>query len=39
MIEYHLNLEAKELFDDEIGLDESYFGSIRKVHHLISLKY
>lgn len=30
MIEYHLDLEAKELFDGEIELDESYFGSIRK---------
>ena len=29
MIEYHLNLEAKELFDGEIELDESYFGGIR----------
>ncbi|HDL1205338.1 IS1595 family transposase [Pasteurella multocida] len=30
VIEYHLNLEAKELFDGEIELDESYFGGIRK---------
>ncbi len=30
MIEYNLNLEAKELFDGEIELDESYFGDIRK---------
>lgn len=30
MIEYHLNLKAKELFDGEIELDESYFGGIRK---------
>ena len=30
VIEYHLNLEACELFDDEVELDESYFGSIRK---------
>lgn len=30
MIEYHLDLEAKELFDGEIELDESYFGSILK---------
>lgn len=30
MIEYHLNLEAKELFDGEIELDESYFGDICK---------
>lgn len=30
MIEYHLNLEAKELFDGEIELDESYFSGIRK---------
>ena len=30
MIEYHLAQEAKELFDDEIELDESYFGGIRK---------
>ncbi|OAV33309.1 hypothetical protein AO365_1868 [Moraxella catarrhalis] len=39
MIEYHLDLdldldlEAKELFDGEIELDESYFGSIRKGKH------
>ncbi|STY87011.1 Transposase and inactivated derivatives [Moraxella ovis] len=30
MIECHLNLKAKELFDGEIELDESYFGGIRK---------
>ncbi|UTO04454.1 IS1595 family transposase [Moraxella sp. FZLJ2107] len=30
VIEYHLNLEAKELFDGEIELDESYFGGIHK---------
>lgn len=30
VIEYHLNLKAKELFDGEIELDESYFGGIRK---------
>ena len=30
MIEYHLAQEAKELFDGEIELDESYFGGIRK---------
>lgn len=30
MIEYRLDLEAKELFDGEIELDESYFGSILK---------
>ena len=30
VIEYHLNLEAKELFDGEIKLDESYFGGIGK---------
>lgn len=30
VIEYNLNLEAKELFDGEIELDESYFGGIRK---------
>lgn len=30
VIEYHLDLEAKELFDGEIELDESYFGSILK---------
>lgn len=30
MIEYHLNLEAKELFDGEIDLDESYFSDICK---------
>ena len=33
VIEYHLNLEAKELFDGEIELDESYFGGIRKGKH------
>ena len=30
MIEYHFAQEAKELFDGEIELDESYFGGIRK---------
>ena len=30
VIEYHLAQEAKELFDGEIELDESYFGGIRK---------
>lgn len=30
VIECHLNLEAKELFDGEIELDESYFGGTRK---------
>ncbi len=30
VIEYHLNLEACELFDGEVELDESYFGGIRK---------
>ena len=29
VIEYHLAQEAKELFDGEIELDESYFGGIR----------
>ncbi|STZ14195.1 Transposase and inactivated derivatives [Moraxella caviae] len=30
VIEYHLVLEANNLFDGEIELDESYFGGIRK---------
>ncbi len=30
VIDYHLSLEAKELFDGEIELDESYFGGKRK---------
>ncbi|OOR92706.1 DDE transposase [Moraxella caviae] len=30
VIEYHLALEASQLFDGEIELDESYFGGIRK---------
>ena len=30
VIEYHLALEAKELFDGEVELDESYFGGRRK---------
>lgn len=30
VIEYYLAQEAKELFDGEIELDESYFGGIRK---------
>lgn len=30
VIEYHLNLEACELFDGEVEVDESYFGGIRK---------
>ena len=30
VIEYHFAQEAKELFDGEIELDESYFGGIRK---------
>ena len=30
VIEYNLSLEAHEIFDGEIELDESYFGSIRK---------
>lgn len=29
LIEYHLAQEAKELFDGEIELDESYFGGVR----------
>ncbi|OAV07472.1 hypothetical protein AO373_0445 [Moraxella catarrhalis] len=37
MIEYHLDLEAKELFDGEIELDESYFGSIRKGKRVVEL--
>lgn len=30
VIDYHLSLKAKELFDGEIELDESYFGGKRK---------
>ncbi len=30
VIDYHLSLEAKELFDGEIELDESYFGGRQK---------
>ncbi len=30
VIDYHLSLEAKERFDGEIELDESYFGGKRK---------
>ncbi len=30
MIDYHLSLEADELFDGEVELDESYFGGVRK---------
>lgn len=30
MIDDHLSLEANEIFDGEIKLDESYFGSTRK---------
>ena len=30
MIKHHLTQEAKELFDGEVELDESYFGGIRK---------
>lgn len=30
MIEYHLNQDAKELFEGKIELDESYFGGVRK---------
>ena len=30
MISYHLALEAAELFEGSIELDESYFGGIRK---------
>lgn len=30
VIEYHLALEAKKLFDGEVELDESYFGGRRK---------
>lgn len=37
VIEYHLDLEAKELFDGEIELDESYFGSIRKGKRVVAL--
>lgn len=27
---YHLSLQADELFDGEVELDESYFGAVRK---------
>ena len=30
MIDYHLSLEADELFDGKVELDESYFGGVRK---------
>ncbi|WP_289051285.1 IS1595 family transposase [uncultured Psychrobacter sp.] len=30
VIDYHLSLEADELFDGEVELDESYFGGARK---------
>ena len=30
VIDYHLSLEADELFDGEVELDESYFGGVRK---------
>ena len=30
VISYHLALEASEIFDGSIELDESYFGGIRK---------
>lgn len=33
MIKYHLTLEAKEVFDGEIKLDESYFGGKHKGKH------
>jgi len=30
VIDYHLSLEADELFDGKVELDESYFGGVRK---------
>ena len=30
VIDYHLSLQADELFDGEVELDESYFGGVRK---------
>ena len=30
MIDHHLSLQADELFDGEVELDESYFGGVRK---------
>ena len=30
VIDYHLSLEADELFDGEVELDESYFGGVHK---------
>ena len=30
MIDYYLSKEASELFDGEIELEQSYFGSVRK---------
>ena len=30
VIEHHLSLEADEVFDGHIELDESYFGGVRK---------
>ena len=30
VIDYYLSLEADELFDGEVELDESYFGGVRK---------
>lgn len=33
VIKGNLNLEASQLFDGEIELDESYFGGIRKDQH------
>ena len=29
-MDYHLSLQADELFDGEVELDESYFGAVRK---------
>ena len=30
VIDHHLSLQADELFDGEVELDESYFGGVRK---------
>lgn len=39
VIDYYLSLEADELFEGEVELDESYFGGVRKgkrVYHFRS---
>lgn len=37
MIKYHLNLEAKELFDGEIELDESILAAFAKASVVVEL--